>query len=296
MTDRSAPRPGRSAPRHDQAAQGRKRTGGRTEQTVIGGRRAVTEAIRAGRARRVMMAREAERSPGLTDLLDAAGAAGIPVEEVARSRIDALGVGDHQEVAAFVRPPADLDERALSEFAFDADAIVVLLDGVTDPQNLGAAARAAEAAGAALLVTRTRRAAPVSPAAIRASAGALLHLPHARVANLTRAIERLKDRGFHVVGLDERATRTLHDAPPPRPLLLIVGSEGAGMSRLVREACDQLVAIPMTGKVGSLNASAALAVALFGFALRPVEGPPAPAKKVRSTHAGVAQSGSASDL
>jgi len=121
-----------------------------------------------------------------------------------------------------------------------------------------------------MLITRTRRAAPVSPAAIRASAGALLHLPHARVANLPRAIERLKERGFLVVGLDERAPRSIHEAPPPpRPLLLVVGSEGAGMSRLVREACDELVSIPMAGKVGSLNAAAALAVALFGFALRP---------------------------
>lgn len=255
--------PGRNRPSADRAAR-------RPERAYIGGRRAVAEAIRAGRARRVMVAREATASPGLADLLDAARAAGVEVEEVPRARIDGLGVHDHQEVAALVRPPDDLDERALSEFPFTPDAIVVLLDGVTDPQNLGAAARAAEAAGAAALVTRTRRAAPVSPAAIRASAGALLHLPHARVANLTRAIERLKDRGFRVVGLDERATRTIHDGPAPaRPLLLVVGSEGAGMSRLVREACDELVAIPTTGKVGSLNAAAALAVALFGYALRP---------------------------
>jgi 23S rRNA (guanosine2251-2'-O)-methyltransferase len=257
----------------------------------------VTEAVRAGRTRRVMIAREAKGSQGLTELLEAARAAGLVPEEVPRSRIDALGIGDHQEVAAVVRPAPDLDERALSGFAFDPDAIAVLLDGVTDPQNLGAAARAAEAAGAAMLITRTRRAAPVSPAAIRASAGALLHLPHARVANLTRAIDRLKERGFLVVGLDERAASSIHDASiPARPLLLVVGSEGAGMSRLVREACDELVAIPTTGKVGSLNASAALAVALFGYALRPAGGPPAPTEKVRSTHAGVAQSGSASDL
>jgi len=217
-----------------------------------------------------MVAREAKSSPGLTQLLDAAREAGVPVEDVPRSRIDALGVEDHQEVAAIVRPAPDLDERALSQAAFDPDALAVLLDGVTDPQNLGAAARAAEAAGAAMLITRTRRAAPVSPAAIRASAGALLHLPHARVANLPRAIERLKERGFLVIGLDERAPRSIHEAPPPpRPLLLVVGSEGAGMSRLVREACDELVSIPMAGKVGSLNAAAALAVALFGFALRP---------------------------
>jgi 23S rRNA (guanosine2251-2'-O)-methyltransferase len=120
-----------------------------------------------------------------------------------------------------------------------------------------------------VLVARRRRAAPLSSAAIRASAGALLHLPTARVTNLQRAIEQLKDRGFTVIGLDQRADTTIHDAPPERPLAVVVGSEGIGLSRLVRESCDVLVSIPMPGRTASLNAAAALAVALFGYILRP---------------------------
>ena len=125
-----------------------------------------------------------------------------------------------------------LGERDLATFPFAADALVVVLDGITDPQNLGAAARSAEAAGAAVLVTRVRRAAGVTPAAVRASAGALEHLPHAVVANIARAIARLQDAGFTVVGLDDAAPRTIFDEPCPQGrVAIVVGSEGEGMSQ-----------------------------------------------------------------
>ena len=116
--------------------------------------------------------------------------------------------------------------------------------------------------------TRVRRAAPVSAAAMRASAGALAHLPHARVANIRRALQRLQARGFTVVGLDEAAPVSIHDEPaPPGPLALVIGAEGSGISRLVRETCDVLVALPMRGRVSSLNASASLAAVLYGYVL-----------------------------
>jgi len=237
---------------------------------VVGGKRAVLEAIRAGRARRVLVAGGVEATHGLRELTEAAERSGVGLRRVERRALDDLGVSDHQGVAATVTLPPELDERALSAFPFPADALAVVLDGITDPQNLGACARSAEAAGACLLLVRRPRAASVTPAAVRASAGALLHLPVARVANLPRAIERLKERAFTVVGLDHGAARSIHDGlPPARPLALVVGSEGEGMSRLVREACDGLVAIPIAGKTASLNASAALAAALFGYALRP---------------------------
>jgi 23S rRNA (guanosine2251-2'-O)-methyltransferase len=195
---------------------------------------------------------------------------GIAVEWVHPSAIESLGLRGHQGVAALVGRPSELDERGLSTASFDPDALVVVLDGITDPQNLGASVRSAEAAGAAMLVTRKRRAAPLSPGAVKASAGALFHLPVARVANIARALDTLKDRGFYVVGLDQRAPSDIHQAaPPPRPLALVVGAEDVGLSRLVRESCDELVAIPISGRTSSLNAAAALAVALFGYALRP---------------------------
>jgi 23S rRNA (guanosine2251-2'-O)-methyltransferase len=241
---------------------------------VVAGRRAVTEAIRAGAAMEVLMTEPAKTTTqGSRALLEAAASAQVPVRVVPRERLDAIAA-DHQGVVARVRDAAgvaasrELTERDLAGYPFAKDAIVVVLDGVTDPQNLGAAARSAEVAGAAMLVTRTRRAAEVTDAAIRASAGALMHLPHARVANITRAIERLQDAGFWVIGLDADARETIYAEPcPGGRVAVIIGSEGEGMARLTRERCDALVALPMRGRVGSLNASASLAATLYGFVL-----------------------------
>jgi 23S rRNA (guanosine2251-2'-O)-methyltransferase len=223
--------------------------------------------VRAGVAEEVLLARGARETPGLRELLDAAGTAGVPVREVGRGELDRLAP-EHQGVVVRARPPAALTERELAAYPFTEDAVVVVLDGVSDPQNLGAAARSAEAAGAAMLVTRERRAAGVTPAAVRASAGALLHLPHARVANVPRALERLRELGFTVIGLEGSAPRSIEDEPcPAGRVALVVGSEDRGLSRLAREACDLLVALPMRGRVGSLNASAALAAALYAYVL-----------------------------
>ncbi len=205
-------------------------------------------------------------------MLEAAARAGVRTREVAGAELDGLAE-DHHGVVARVRAPEPVGERDLARWSFADDALVVVLDGIDDPQNLGAAARSAEAAGAAMLVTRTRRAADVTPAAVRASAGALLHLRHARVANIARALDRLKDAGFSIVGLDEQAPATVYDVPrPDGRTAVVVGAEGAGMSRLAREACDVLVSLPMRGKVGSLNASAALAAVLYALVLRPRTG------------------------
>ncbi len=238
----------------------------RTE--VVAGKRAVMEAVRAGGADEVLVARGTRRSPAMRDVVAAARAARVPVREVERDELDALD-GDHRGVAArLLRPAPTLGERDLASYDWAADAIVVVLDGVEDPQNLGAAARSVEAAGAAMLITRTHRSAPPTAAAIRASAGALLHLPHARVANLSQALDRLRDAGFTTVGLDERADRSIFDEPcPDGRVALVVGSEGTGISRLVREHCDLLVSVPMHGKVGSLNAAASLAVVLYAYVL-----------------------------
>jgi 23S rRNA (guanosine2251-2'-O)-methyltransferase len=139
---------------------------------------------------------------------------------------------------------------------------------VTDPQNLGAAARSAEAAGAAMLVSRIRRAAPVTPAAIAASSGALLHLPHAHLANIPRALDRLRDAGFTVVGLDDAADETIYDrACPSGRIALVIGGESEGIARLTRDRCDRLVAVPMHGRVASLNAAASLAAVLYAYVL-----------------------------
>ena len=250
----------------DRAARTSRERRRRPPSVYVGGRRAVLESIRSGAAREIAVSARAP-SAGLSEVLEAAEAAGVRVRTVDPRELDGLAP-DHHGCVVRVALPRELSERELASSDLGDDPVVVVLDGVTDPQNLGAAARSAEAAGAAMLVTRERRSAGVTSAAVRASAGALLHLPHARVANITRALERLKARGFTVVGLDASAERTIHQEPcPAGPVALVVGAEGRGISRLVRETCDHLVALPMLGRVESLNASAALAAGLFAYVL-----------------------------
>ncbi|MEX1046012.1 MAG: 23S rRNA (guanosine(2251)-2'-O)-methyltransferase RlmB [Actinomycetota bacterium] len=235
--------------------------------SVVTGKRAVLEAIRSGRATEVLVSGSARRTEGLRELLTEAERSGTPVREVLRGELDALA-RNHRGVAAIAGETPELSERELADRLFGDDAIVVVLDGVTDPQNLGACARAAEAAGAEMLVTRVKRAAGVTAAAIRASAGALMLLPHARVANIPRALGRLKDSGFTVVGLEASTPNSIYDeACPSGRIALVIGSEGSGMSRLVRESCDLLLSVPMRGQVQSLNAAATASVALFAYVL-----------------------------
>jgi 23S rRNA (guanosine2251-2'-O)-methyltransferase len=239
----------------------------RVRPEVAAGRRAAAEAIAAGLAEELLLA-EGGDAPGIHEVVEAARGAGVGVRRASRAELDRLAL-DHRGVVATLRDafPA-LGERELASFPFAEDAVAVVLDGVTDPQNLGAAARSSEAAGVAMLVTRIRRAAGPTRAAIRASSGALLHLPQARVANIPRAIARLQEARFTVAGLDGAAERSIYDEPcPPGRVALVVGSEGEGMSRLVRERCDLLVSLPMRGRVGSLNASASVAAALYGWIL-----------------------------
>jgi 23S rRNA (guanosine2251-2'-O)-methyltransferase len=238
---------------------------------VIAGRRAVVEALRAGRVREVLIATGTRDTQGLRAVRDAAREARVPVRATERRELDRLARDHRGVVARTVEARAvrqKIGERDLATMSFPPDALVVVLDGITDPQNLGAAARTAEAAGAAALVTRERRAAGVTAAAVRASAGALEHLPHAVVANIPRALDRLRHAGFTVVGLDGDAPRSIFEIDrPDGRVAVVVGSEDRGMSRLVRECCDLVVALPIRGRVGSLNASAALAAALYGFVL-----------------------------
>ena len=214
------------------------------------------------------MSEPSKQTQGMRAVLDQAEAAGLEVMTKPRRELDAVAA-ENQGVVARVKGAGNaLSERDLVTFDFGQQAIVVVLEGITDPQNLGAAARSAEAAGVELLVSRTVRAADVTAAAVRASAGALLHVPHARVANIPRALERLKDAGFFVVGLAGEAASSIYQEPcPDGRVALVIGSEGEGLARLTRERCDALVRLPMMGRVGSMNASASLAAALYGYVL-----------------------------
>lgn len=171
----------------------------------------------------------------------------------------------HQGILAFISPVSlfSLEELLEKTNSTKPDPIVALLDGIEDPHNLGAIIRSAESAGISGLVIPQRRSAPLSPVVSSASAGAIHHLPVARVNNLAQAIKILKKNGYWIVGSDERATTSLWEFPGNFPMAIIIGGEGKGMRRLVKENCDFLVRIPMFGKTTSLNASVAAGLLFY---------------------------------
>jgi 23S rRNA (guanosine2251-2'-O)-methyltransferase len=225
---------------------------------VIPGRRAVGEALRSGRPLREIVV-DPRRAGRYEDELRDARAAGVAVREASADELDELAAGvTHQGIVARARQQ---DGRGIADL--DGD-LVVVLDGITDPHNLGAIARAAEVAGACGLVLPRRRSAHRSPAAEKTSAGALSWLPVVVVSNVAQALVQLSDAGYWSVGLDGTATTSVWDSQLlDGRVALVIGAEGRGLSRLVAERVDELVAIPMRGRLHALNASTAAAVALF---------------------------------
>lgn len=229
----------------------------------IEGRRAVAEALRTGfPVKRALVAdAEGRRDAALAQLVDQLRGANIPVEYVATEQLDALSShGAHQgialEVGAF--PYAALaDIIARADAAGAEPALVVVLDHVTDAGNFGAIVRSAEVVGAVGVVIANKRAAEVTVATYKTSAGAVMHLPIARVPNIARALEDLKAAGFWTVGASEHAEGNCWDAPLTGRIALVMGSEGAGISRLVLETCDDLTKLPQRGATESLNVAQA---------------------------------------
>ena len=226
----------------------------------------------AGRIRRAPATIEelyvdgARHDARMRDLVALAEQAGIAPRVVDAARIERIAPQRrHQGVAAFASgavPQADLDELldALAE-----PALLLLLDGVTDPRNLGACLRAADGAGAHAVVAPKDRAASLNEAAIQTASGAAESVPYVTVTNLARTMRELRDRDVFLVGLADDASVALHDAalPAGRGLGLVLGAEGQGMRRLTREHCDLLVRIPMAGQVASLNVAVAAGVVLY---------------------------------
>jgi 23S rRNA (guanosine2251-2'-O)-methyltransferase len=200
------------------------------------------------------------------ELRDRAVSVGVRVQTVGGDALAKL-VGEvaHQGAVAAVRPLKGWDEHDLIESLERCaeDPLLLILDGVTDPHNLGACLRTAEAAGAQAVLIPKDRAAAVDGVVRKVAAGAAEFVPVASVTNLARTLGALKERGIWVVGTDAEAPQTLYAADLNRPLALVLGAEGSGMRRLTRERCDFLVRIPMAGQVESLNVSVAAGVALF---------------------------------
>jgi 23S rRNA (guanosine2251-2'-O)-methyltransferase len=228
---------------------------------LIYGINPVLEALRAARVKEV---RVSERAGGRAlEALKAADREGIAVRRVPPGELDRLTHGGvHQGIAAELLPIDRYDVGDLVRGARDTPLLVVL-DGIEDPHNVGAILRTADAAGADGVIRQTRRAAPLDGVAAKASAGAVSHVKIADVVNIARAIEELKEAGVWTVGLAGDSSKRLDQVDLTVPTALVVGAEGSGLRRLVRDRCDWLASIPMRGHVQSLNVSVAAGIALF---------------------------------
>jgi 23S rRNA (guanosine2251-2'-O)-methyltransferase len=228
---------------------------------IIYGINPVLEALRAGRVRTVSVSGRADQR--VQDVLRLAGAGGVRVLRTDAADLDRAARGGlHQGVVAEVNEAPDYDVADLVRGAAGAPLIVVL-DGVEDPQNFGAILRVADAAGVDGVVRQTRRAAAMDGVAAKASAGAIAHVRIASVVNIARAVEELKDANVWTVGLAGDAEESYTDIDLTLPTALVLGAEGEGLRRLVRDRCDRTVRIPMGGHVSSLNVSVAAGIVLF---------------------------------
>ena len=236
---------------------------------MVAGRNSVVESLRAGiPAMALFVTGKAQEDDRVTEAVDLAAEAGIAVLESSVTELDRLtGGAIHQGVALRVRPYEYAHPEDLLHSEGNIPPLIVALDGVTDPRNLGAIVRSAAAFGATGVVVPARRSAGVTAGAWKASAGALVRLPVAQAVNLTRAIEGYKKAGFFVAGLDAGGDTDLRNMSiADGPMVLVVGSEGHGLSRIVANACDMIVSIPMVSGNESLNAGIAASVALYEIA------------------------------
>ena len=232
--------------------------------SILSGIHPVAEALRAHHPLDRLLVAEGAGGPRLQEIIDMARRASVPVRFEPRSALDRLaGTPAHQGVVAMgaTAKYADLDQAAASE-------LLVVLDGVEDPHNLGAIIRTAHAAGAGSIVIPERRAAGVTDVVSKAAAGALEHMPVARVTNINRALEDLKKRGHWIYGLDERGNQDYDRVDYQAPTVFVLGGEGKGLHDQVRKHCDLLVRIPLAGKISSLNVSVAAGIVLFDWMRR----------------------------
>jgi 23S rRNA (guanosine2251-2'-O)-methyltransferase len=235
-----------------------------SEPDSIGGLHAVAALLQHApeRVKRLQVAKDPEGR--LKELADQARRLGIPVEWVQRPRLEQIAGGmRHQGVLAWALPRPRADESLLDRLLADGASLFLALDGVTDPHNLGACLRSADAAGAAAVLVPRDRSAPLTPAAAKAASGAAETVPVVAVSNLARSLRSLQEQGFWVVGLAGETEVELFDLDLRVPTVLVLGAEGGGLRRLTREHCDHLARIPMRGTVESLNVSVAAGIALF---------------------------------
>jgi 23S rRNA (guanosine2251-2'-O)-methyltransferase len=225
----------------------------------------VREALRARRPLDKVVIAKGASGPRIQEIIDLCRSQSVPVRFEPRELLDRASKGvPHQGAIAFgaVHGFVELND------VVERGGLLVILDGVEDPHNLGAIIRTAHAAGAAAIVVPERRSAPLTETVERAAAGALEYLPVARITNVTQSLERLKERGFWIYGLDERGSKLYDEIDYISPTAIVLGSEGKGLHQAVQKHCDVLVRIPMAGAVSSLNVSVAAGIVLFEWRRR----------------------------
>jgi 23S rRNA (guanosine2251-2'-O)-methyltransferase len=229
---------------------------------VISGVHPVREALRAGRCLDKVLIAKGAASPRLQEIIDFCREHRIPVRFEGRDALDRIAqAASHQGIVAFGAAHSYVDLETVAESA----KLLVILDGVEDPHNLGAIIRTAHAAGVDAVVLPERRSAPLTETVDRAAAGALEYLPVARITNVSQTLEQLKQSNFWIYGLDERGSENYESVSYSSPAALVLGGEGKGLHQHVQKHCDVLVRIPMAGAVSSLNVSVAAGVVLFDW-------------------------------
>ncbi|HOJ10554.1 MAG TPA: 23S rRNA (guanosine(2251)-2'-O)-methyltransferase RlmB [Clostridiales bacterium] len=237
------------------------------ELDIIEGRNPVIEAVKSGRSINKILISKGEKEGSINYLVAIASEKKIVVQEVERAKLDKLSItGAHQGVIAFVSPIDYVELEDILEIAQSSgqQPFILILDGITDAQNLGAILRTADAAGVHGVVIPKRRAIGLTAAVAKSSAGAVEYVPVARVTNIPQTIEYLKKKNIWVAGTDSAPeNKSFQKSDLKGPIALVIGSEGEGLGRLVKEKCDFIVNIPMKGKISSLNASVAAAIVMY---------------------------------
>jgi 23S rRNA (guanosine2251-2'-O)-methyltransferase len=240
--------------------------GTRSDSGILEGRNPVMEALKSGRDINKLLILKGNREGSINKIVAMAKEQGIVIQEVDRKGLDSVSLtGTHQGVIAYAASAkyAEVEDMLEKADSRGEQPFVIILDGITDVQNLGAIIRTTDCVGAHGVIIPKRRSAGLSPAVAKSSSGAVEYVPVARVTNISRTIELLKSRGLWVVGTDASGNATIFEKDLTGPIALVIGSEGEGIGRLVAEKCDFIVRIPIVGTVTSLNASVAAAVVMY---------------------------------
>lgn len=232
---------------------------------IIAGKNPVLEALRSGREINKIWISEGVKKSGIKELLDLARERGVFIQYVPKKKIDQLTNANHQGIAASVAAYkyAELDDLFQVAKERKEDPFFIILDELEDPHNLGSIIRTADAIGVHGIIIPKRRSVGLTATVAKASTGAIEHVPVCRVNNLAQTVDELKERGLWIAGTDAKGSIDYRKMDAALPLAIIIGSEGKGMSRLLKEKCDFLYSLPMVGHVNSLNASVAAALLMY---------------------------------